>query len=558
MVGTVVTSNYRSDLVRLFVDDVSMNNYYLFVSSTANTTVSNTRNSRNDFLEKTLFGKVIDTDEVFFMIRNYPWLSNSVYDQYDDILDLSGKRYYAVVYPENNQTGDYRTYKCLFNNYGSESINPPNYSDSTPDQIYAMPDGYVWKFMYSLSELEFEKYNTRGYIPIPNNANTGSSNTAITDLSSIDQIFVTNLTNRGYEKLQGSISEINTVTGEIAITGLTPSNPSAIENYYAGYTFYVTANTDSQTYEVSTYSFNSSTKTVIVELKEGTPNDGVLVEGSTILMVPRIEIRGDGSGANVILNVLSDGNIRSTRVINKGSGYTNAVATVPDPFAFDPLASNSINERILLRPILSPPGGHGSNLVDELSCRHALVYVDVSDFDNSIIPTTNDFASIGLVRNPEFKSFPSPTIFDNRIELALDSHNLSANETVTQIETSDTTSDFYNEVRFSAKVHEVSNNFVYLCEYMGPFPNDVGTFANTDFSDISLKIDLPLLSSQSEVLVINTDNNPAYPAGYDIDYPGFNLSPYVQRSGEVYYMSSFLPITRTEESSERFKILLEF
>jgi hypothetical protein len=528
------------------------------VSSTTDTTVTNTRNSKNAFLEKTLFGKAVDTEEVFYMIRNYPWLRNTIYDQYDDTIDLSSKRYYVVVYPENNQTGDYRIYKCLFNNYGAQSINPPNYSASTPDQVYKMPDGYVWKFMYSLSELEFERYNTRGYIPIPNNANTGISNTSITELSSIDQIFITNTTNKGYEKLEGSISEINDTTGEIAIIGLTPSNPSAIENYYAGYTFYVTANSASQTYEVETYSFNSSTKTVFVTLKEGTPNDGILSEASTVLIVPRIEIRGDGSGANAVLNVLDDGTIRSINIINKGTGYTNAAATVPDPFAFNPTSLGSVNERVLLRPVLSPPGGHGSNLVDELSCRHALVYININDFDNSIISATNVFTSVGLVRNPEFKTFSAPTIFDNRIELALDSHSLSVNEFVTQIETANTASDFYNEVRFRGKVHEVSNNFVYLCEYMGPFPNDVDTFANTDFSDISLKINLPLLSSQNEVLVINTDNDPAYPAGYDIDYPGFNLSPYVQRSGEVYYMSSFLPITRTEESRERFKILLEF
>jgi hypothetical protein len=183
--------------------------------------------------------------------------------------------------------------------------------------------------------------------------------------------------------------------------------------------------------------------------------------------------------------------------------------------------------------------------------------VDITDFDNSIISSTNKFASIGIVKNPEFKTI-EPAIFDNRIELALDSHSLSADEIVTQIETADTTSDFYNEVRFRGKVHEVSNNFIYLCEYMGSFPNDVDTYANTDFSDISLKVNLPLLSPQNEVLVINIDNNPAYPAEYGVNYPGFNLSPYVQRSGEVYYMSSFAPITRTEESSEQFKILLEF
>jgi hypothetical protein len=130
------------------------------------------------------------------------------------------------------------------------------------------------------------------------------------------------------------------------------------------------------------------------------------------------------------------------------------------------------------------------------------------------------------------------------------------NETVTQIET-DPASDFYNEVTFRGKVHAVSNNFIYVCEYIGPYPNST-SFANTDFSDISLNINLPLRSADNQILNINTDNDPEYPLEYDINYPGFSLSPYVQRTGEVYYMNSFLPITRTEESREQFKILLEF
>ena len=92
---------------------------------------------------------------------------------------------------------------------------------------------------------------------------------------------------------------------------------------------------------------------------------------------------------------------------------------------------------------------------------------------------------------------------------------------------------------------------------MGPYPNST-SFANTDFSDISLNINLPIRSADNQILNINTDNDPEYPIEYDIDYPGFSISPYVQRTGEVYYMNSFFPITRTEESRERFKILLEF
>ena len=78
------------------------------------------------------------------------------------------------------------------------------------------------------------------------------------------------------------------------------------------------------------------------------------------------------------------------------------------------------------------------------------------------------------------------------------------------------------------------------------------------FSDVSLKINLPILSSQNEVLVINTDNNPAYPDDYGSEYPGFALSQYTQRSGEVLYMNRFDSVERTESSKEQFKILLEF
>jgi hypothetical protein len=243
-------------------------------------------------------------------------------------------------------------------------------------------------------------------------------------------------------------------------------------------------------------------------------------------------------------------------MLSKGSGYKNATAFVPDPFSFDPNSLNSLNERAILRPILSSAGDHASNLIDELMCRHILAYTTLTETDNFTVPATNDFTSIGIVKNPEFKNAGNNDIFDNRIELALDSHSLSVNEIVTQIET-DVNSSFYNEVIFSGKVHQVSNNFVYICEYMGPYPNS-SSFANTDFSDISLNINLPIRSADNQILNINTDNDPEYPLEYDIDYPGFSISPYVQRTGEVYYMNSFFPITRTEESRERFKILLEF
>jgi hypothetical protein len=546
---SVITSKYRSDTARRFVDDVTFNDYYMFVSSTANTTVVNSEKSKKEFLEKTIFGKKITTQEVFYMIKNYPWEIDTIYDQYDDSLDMSNKKFYTVVYPVNNEVGDYRVYKCLFNNSGAKSSIPPNYSESQADQIYRLGDGYVWKYLFNISELEFDAYNTRGYIPIM----SPESNTAV-QTSSISQIVVTNTTNKGYEKVEGFVFQVATETGEAVITA-SSGTLNAIENYYTGYTFYVTSvlGTDSRSYTVDTYTYDPVTKRAVITLTEAA-DYAILTGAASYKLLPRIEIRGDGTGATGIAEVSASGSITSVTMLNKGSGYKNVTAFVPDPFSFDPSLLSSLSERAILRPILSSPGGHATNLIDELMCRHILAYTTLTETDNFTVPATNNFASIGIVKNPEFKNIANNDIFDNRIELALDSHSLSVNEIVTQIET-DVSSQFYNEVIFSGKVHEVSNNFVYICEYMGPYPN---SSANTDFSDISLNINLPIRSAGDQILNINTDNDPEYPLEYDIDYPGFSISPYVQRTGEVYYMNSFSQISRTEESRERFKILLEF
>ena len=548
---SIITSKYRSDTARRFVDDVAFSDYYLFVSSTANTTVSNTEKSKKQFLEKTLFGKKITSEEVFFMIKNYPWEIDTAYDQYDDDADMTNKKFYTVVYPVNNEVGDYRIYKCLFNNYGAKSTTPPNYSALQQDQIYRLADGYVWKYMYSISELEFDAYNTRGYIPIIEDVAVGNNEIST---SSVNQIFVVNPTqNRGYEEARGLVFEVNP-QGDIVIT---PGSGTlnAIRNYYSGYSFYVTSVFGvSNTYTIDTYAYDQIFNRAVVTLVEGVPDDGILSTSASYKLLPRIVITGDGTGATAVANVSSDGTITGVAVLNPGSGYTNVTALVPDPFSFDPSTLSSLDERVILRAVLSPIGGHSADLIDELKCKNILMYTTFTETDNITLPTSNDFTSIGIVKNPLFKNVANNDIFDNRIELALDDHSLAVNEIVTQIET-DPSSAFYNQVTFSGKVHAVSNNFVYICEYIGPYPNST---SNTDFSDISLNINLPIRSADNQILNINTDNNPEYPLEYDINYPGFSISPYVQKTGEVYYMNSFFPITRTEESREQFKILLEF
>jgi hypothetical protein len=162
--------------------------------------------------------------------------------------------------------------------------------------------------------------------------------------------------------------------------------------------------------------------------------------------------------------------------------------------------------------------------------KQALIYLNLTDADNLSIPSSNVYGKIGLVKNPAFTSNTSPELFDNRIELELSSSILETDEIVTQV--------FETDVTFSAQVHEVSGNTAYLCNYHGPYLN----YDNDGYYDIPLDPTKSIVSSQNQFISINNVVRP----------------PYVQKTGDVYYMTSFATITRTPTSNEEYKIVLEF
>lgn len=556
----ITTSKYRSDNAKRFVEDVIANDYYIFASSLERLSLNNSEYSKQEFLEKTIFGKKVLDENVFYMIRNYPWQTGEVFDQYDDSQDMVGKKYYAVVYPTNNETEDYRIYKCIFNNYGAAATTPPNYNASTPNQIYDMPDGYKWKFMYALSEVQFEQFNARGYIPIVG-ANTSVSATS----AEIDEIVIDNPTvNSGYEEVRGSIAKVNTISaggGSLQITDIdldavTDFPLNQIENYYENNVFYVYSGTQSEIYEIAEYSYNPTTgkgNVVLVGnlLTSGNP---LLSQNRSYKILPKLTIRGDGSGAEAI-PVLTNGSVTSVQFLNKGTGYTKATAEIVDPRYYDPLSLNSLDIRAVLRVIISPKGGHAANLIDELGCRHVLVHAGITDIDNNSLPTTNTFASVGLVKDPSFRVSPAPTVFDNRFIVSLDTLDLSVGDTLIQVETADESSEFYDKRIFEGVIHEIgANNTVYLTDYMGSFPPSTESSIN----DTSFRPDLPLRSTENKIYTINTDNDPLYPSGLPGGFAGYDAPDYEQRTGEVYFMDDFIPVERNENANEQFKIIFEF
>ena len=142
----ILTTKFKSDTTRLFIEDIKSNEFYIMASGIDRLDSENSRFSENEFKEKVLFGKRVYNDDVHFMIKYYPWQRDQIYTQYDDTIDLENEKFYAVVGPTNNDTGDYRIYKCLFNNDGAKVQSPPPYNANTQNQIYQTADGYLWKY----------------------------------------------------------------------------------------------------------------------------------------------------------------------------------------------------------------------------------------------------------------------------------------------------------------------------------------------------------------------------------------------------------------------------
>tara|TARA_R110002074_G_C12536886_1_gene665367 strand:- start:984 stop:2636 length:1653 start_codon:yes stop_codon:yes gene_type:complete len=547
----ILSNSFKTDVTRLFIDDLVTNDYWLFVSGIDSFTPTDSVKSKREFLEKTLFAKRVIESDIHFMIKYYPWQVGSVYIEYDDTTDLTGKKFYAVVGPNDNDTGDYRVYKCLNNNSGATASTPPNYDATNTNQVYSTADGYVWKYMYVISSLEFDAYNAIGYVPIT--PTPVPNNPIATTASTVSDIIVTNqVDNYGYVVESGAFALTPFSSGTIIVEPSTTFSP--ITNYYTGQYLYATnpSNGVSRLWQITYYAYNITTGNaelrVGAELLTGaaSPDISGVASNANFKILPRVKIEGDGSGAIGIPTIVNN-RITKITVLSEGSNYTNATASIVDPaYGFDPEDTTTTDIRALIRPRLSPAGGHGFNLIDEFSCKHFSLYAYISADDNTKIGDTNTYGAVGIVRTPSFDTGFTDTVVDNRIAVVTDDFSkVTANGSIIQV-------DSTNETVFSGRVHEVDTtaNTVYIAEYLGPYTNNSATgiaLHTNNQNDVPLDLTLPFRNDTGQTININT------PVGSNV-----TLSKYTQRTGEVYFMENFFPLARTDLSREEFKFVLEF
>ena len=109
-----------------------------------------------------------------------------------------------------------------------------------------------------------------------------------------------------------------------------------------------------------------------------------------------VPIKGDGSGAECTITTTNDQQVDTIVVSKQGSGYT---------YGSVDLEAGSVptgTTRPEFDVIISPQGGHGSNIYRELGAYNVLLYSRIeNDNENPDFITGNDIARVGVVCNPQ-------------------------------------------------------------------------------------------------------------------------------------------------------------
>jgi len=383
--------------LRESVNEAANSAYYVFVGKhqtypSGDTTIPDLTNSVDETLYDSytdmVFGKRVTASDVKSMIPRYNWVSGTYYDAYRSDVDLTDKQFYVVV-----KEAAYNVFKCLDNNGNAASIYAPSiHNTSADDEFYSTADGYVWKYMYSIDTSTFAKFATADYIPVV--ANTYVTGNAVA--GAVDVIVVDFAGSSYHTTFANTFSVTDIAVGGDPIKYNLAENASSSNNFYNGSFLYITSGTGyGQGKKIVDYVVIGSDKTVTLESAFTTRPDST----STYEISPYVLITGDGSGAvaRAVVNTAVANTIDRVEIITRGSGYTYVTATVTGN------TGGSSNSAIV-RAVLGPKGGHGSNVDYELGCKSLCFSVTFANTEGSTIPVANDFRSVGLLKDPLFKS----------------------------------------------------------------------------------------------------------------------------------------------------------
>jgi len=178
----------------------------------------------NDDYDTMIALKKLGTGDVKRMVRKYSWTGGTVYEMYksnytrDNLSPqtASTNLYDAKYYVVNSQ---FKVYICINNGQnptnplGKQSLDEPTFTDLEPKAAGTSGDGYLWKYLYTISPSDIIKFDSIDYIPVPSDWGTGDT-TDVKNASVDGKIETALIVNAG-----GGYQPISTTFNNIPILG---------------------------------------------------------------------------------------------------------------------------------------------------------------------------------------------------------------------------------------------------------------------------------------------------------------------------------------------------
>ena len=241
--AAIVTDQFRILNASNFVDNVtdSNNSYYVFVGLSNPTTSGFGRatdfntdtpsptdnfNYMNFVGDNMSFGKKVTSDNVRRLVRKISWSRGTKYEMYRHDYSLTNRspitgstRLYDSNYYVMNT--DFKVYICIDNGSsgisttGNASLDEPTFTDLEPSKAGTSGDGYLWKYLFTVSPSDIIKFDSTDFISVSNSwsSSTDSQIAAVRDNGDSDvnnnQIKKVYIDNQGVGYANGTGQEVN-------------------------------------------------------------------------------------------------------------------------------------------------------------------------------------------------------------------------------------------------------------------------------------------------------------------------------------------------------------
>jgi hypothetical protein len=584
----LITNQLRKQSAQQFIDRIQAGSdvYYMFIGrinpfvddNAPPTPVDNTQTVNIDVFEQMIAGKRVTPGDVQMLVTRYDWVSNTVYQPYAHDEDLSQSQYYVLV----NKGVNHSVFKCIDNNNGTPSTVAPDSNSTSPeDDVYETSDGYRWKFMYTIPDATYRKFTTSQFMPVVVNANV-VSNAVSGAIYNVEVEYQ----GSGYNSYGAGVIQIAAVNGDARVFQV-EATKSANTDFFKNSAFKITSGTGAgQQRLISEYVVSGSSRNVVVD----TPFAILPDIFSRYEISPLVVLTGDGQDfvGRGLVNASSSNSIYRIEITDPGINFTYANAIV--------LANTGgTTNTAILKPIISPQGGHGFDAVSELGARHMGVSVTFNSGDgdnNDKLLDVNDYRTIGLIKDPMFANVV--------IDFTAATSSFAVGDTITQSSTGASgtivdvdvgTIKLTNVLRFFvagnstvntivsnqgtiAAVDSVAGPTTYIDQThkliidnaAGSFQQDERIAQGTNASGIMYTANSTQMRitnkrgifNKSDDIVGIVETVSGTSSGSSAKITDAVAGDLVPQKGSVVYLENVTPITRYERQSETLKLILKF